>query len=214
MKKTIIALALAVTLSSQAQAAGQKHRHHDKITATTQSADPTKTNESEGVVAYSDTTSTDTSLVASDDNYTTTVTLDSDAEEAFNILEKLFSGGLGITMGILISLIVLLFLALPLIAIIAIVWLIVRNRNRRYQLAEKAVENGQQIPEELLQKQSADNDLWRRGVVHMATGLGLVALFHCLGADPLAGIGWLVAFYGAGQAFIGWKDKRDRGSEN
>ena len=65
-----------------------------------------------------------------------------------------------------------------------------------------------------IQKQSADNDLWRRGVVHMATGLGLVALFHCLGADPLAGIGWLVAFYGAGQAFIGWKDKRDRGSDN
>ena len=83
------------------------------------------------------------------------------------------------------------------------------NRNRRYQLAEKAMENGQQIPEELLKQRSVDSDLWKRGIKHIAVGLGLVALFYCLGADPLTGIGWLVAIYGAGQAFIGWKDKEN-----
>ena len=35
-----------------------------------------------------------------------------------------------------------------------------------------------------------------------------MAFFYCLGADPLTGIGWLVMFYGIGQAIIGYRDRK------
>lgn len=215
MKRSIIALALALTLSTTAQASGQKHRHHDDITATTTTVNDSSANEgSEGVVAYSDTTTVDTTTVATTGNGGYTIDIGGDDSQTINDifgwLTGLLGGGFGIVVAILAVVVVLLVLLGPIIAIIVIIWLIVRNRNRRYRLAEKAMENGQQIPEELLRQQAvAESDLWRRGIRHVALGLGLVALFYCLGADPLVGIGWLVAFYGGGQAFIGWRDRKE-----
>lgn len=213
MKQFLIALAMLLTLSATAPVAAQKHRHHPSVTAPVvgqknqvkDSADNAQKGSDE-VVAYSDTTSIDTAT-------TTTVVLESeddyDGDDDFGFLNDIFGGALSGTVAVVAIIMAFLFLIAPFIALVLIVWLLVRNRNRKYKLAEKAVESGQQIPQELLRTEQQSGDyLWRRGIRNAAVGLGLVAFFYCLGADPLAGIGWLVMFYGVGQAIIGYRDRK------
>ena len=228
MKKYLIALAMLLTLSTASPVAAQKHRHNPAITAnvtkqntvkadsatTLTPADKQSSTTSTGddaIVAYSDTTSNDSSTTVAN-NGTVTYTIDGDDEEVLTFLERLlgmFGGAFGGFLAVLIALLVFLFLLAPFIALAVIVWLLMRNRNRKYKLAEKAMETGQQIPPELLREEpKEDSDLWRNGIKRAALGLGLVAFFYCLGADPLTGIGWLVTFYGIGQAIIGYRDRK------
>lgn len=228
MKKYLIALAMLLTLSTAAPVAAQKHRHNPAITATVNNktvkqSSNTTDDGGEGIVAYSDTTSIDTTAATTS---TTTVGMDddysgsSDEDQFFSFISRLM-GILGGTFGgfvaVLATCLVFLFLAAPFIVLFLIVWLLLRNRNRKYRLVEKAMESGQQIPEELLHTEAQGNDyLWRRGIRNGALGLGLVVFFYCLGADPLTGIGWLVFCYGAGQAVIAKTTNRkdDDSSEN
>ena len=72
-----------------------------------------------------------------------------------------------------------------------------------YRLAEKAMESGRPIPDNLLKKDDFSNEaLWKKGVKNGCLGIGLVVCFYIIGANPLTGIGWLVFFYGLGQCII------------
>ena len=53
-----------------------------------------------------------------------------------------------------------------------------------------------------------DSDMWQRGVKNIFIGLGIAVLFYCFGFESLAGIGWLVAICGVGQAIIGKTTQR------
>ena len=44
--------------------------------------------------------------------------------------------------------------------------------------------------------------MWRRGIRNVSIGIGLMLFFWFLGAEPLVGIGGLVACLGAGQMFM------------
>ena len=79
------------------------------------------------------------------------------------------------------------------------------------------METGQPIPQEFIRtEQQTDDYLWKKGIKNTALGLGLVAFFYCLGADPLVGIGWLVALFGVGQAVIARTSasKRDKKTDD
>ena len=202
MKKYLIVLALALTLGTTTQAASQKHRHNPAITATTTVTPSVDNKEADqGIEAYSDTTSTSVDTLADNDTYLQVDAFpfdDSHLEFAEKMIERF--GGL---FAFLIVLLVFLFLAAPFIILALVLWLIFRNRNRRYKLAEKAMETGQPIPQEFIQaERQSDEILWKKGIKNAALGLGLVAFFYCLGANPLTGIGWLVALFGVGQAVI------------
>ena len=221
MKKYFIALALALTLGTTAQAASQKHRHNPAITATApvsttdeQQTDAPKTDE--GIEAYSDTTSAVIDSVADSGTYVSVDDMFPFDDEQLNFIEKMLNrfGGF---FAFLIILLVFLFLAAPFIVLALVLWLIFRNRNRRYKLAEKAMETGQPIPQEFIRtEQQSDEYLWKKGIKNAALGLGLVAFFYCLGADPLTGIGWLVALFGVGQAVIARTSasKRDKKTDD
>ena len=116
----------------------------------------------------------------------------------------MFGVGVGGTIvAILVILVMLLIAIAPFLVVIFIVYLVFKNRRQRYELAEKAMSSGQQIPQELVRtERQSDDYLWKKGIKNIFVGIGLAILFKCLGADPLTGIGWLVALYGVGQAVI------------
>ena len=201
MKRYLIIILLAGALLAPVTIQAQKHRHHPQV------VNPTSLpNDTAGIVAYSDTTSIDTagtSLPASVDD-------DFDDEDVYvdnfplNDLKDMFGVGVGGTIvAILIILVMLLIAIAPFLVVIFIVYLVFKNRRQRYELAEKAMSSGQQIPQELVRtERQSDDYLWKKGIKNIFVGIGLAILFKCLGADPLTGIGWLVALYGVGQAVI------------
>ena len=201
MKRYLIIILLAGALLAPVTIQAQKHRHHPQVVNPTSLPDDTA-----GIVAYSDTTSIDTagtSLPASVDN-------DFDDEDVYvdnfplNDLKDMFGVGVGGTIiAILVILVTLLIAIAPFLVVIFIVYLVFKNRRQRYELAEKAMSSGQQIPQELVRTdRQSDDYLWKKGIKNIFVGIGLAILFKCLGADPLTGIGWLVALYGVGQAVI------------
>ena len=201
MKRYLIIILLAGALLAPVTIQAQKHRHHPQVVNPTSLPDDTA-----GIVAYSDTTSIDTagtSLPASVDN-------DFDDEDVYvdnfplNDLKDMFGVGVGGTIvAILVILVTLLIAIAPFLVVIFIVYLVFKNRRQRYELAEKAMSSGQQIPQELVRtERQSDDYLWKKGIKNIFVGIGLAILFKCLGADPLTGIGWLVALYGVGQAVI------------
>lgn len=201
MKRYLIIILLAGALLAPVTIQAQKHRHHPQVVNPTSLPDDTA-----GIVAYSDTTSVDTagtSLPASVDN-------DFDDEDVYvdnfplNDLKDMFGVGVGGTIiAILVILVMLLIAIAPFLVVIFIVYLVFKNRRQRYELAEKAMSSGQQIPQELVRtERQSDDYLWKKGIKNIFVGIGLAILFKCLGADPLTGIGWLVALYGVGQAVI------------
>lgn len=224
MKKSLIAMLMLLTLTAGNEAMAQKHRHNPNVTLNVQ--DPTTGNkvvsvnvnaaddDTTGIVAYSDTTSTDTASVQY--NMPAPADWDSfDDEDMFNALKNIdHMGAWATVLAILAVLFVLLICLAPFIALILIIWLIVRNRNQRLKLAEKAMENGQPIPQEALSTPTAtDEDLKNKGLRNIFLGLGLVACGYFIIGDLLQGIGVILFFYGLGQAFIARSSNKKKEQE-
>ena len=205
---------MLLTLGTATEASGQKHRHHQNVTITTNSNDKTAAEDTTGLVAYSDTSSVDTAT-------TTPITIrhsnwDDDFDDnPLSALNNLVDVGVGGTLVAIFAIIfVLIICVAPLIAIIAIIWLLVKNRNQRLKLAEKAMETGQPIPQEALSAPTeTDSDLWTKGIRNLFLGLGLIACGHFFFGDLLQGIGVVMAFYGAGQAVISRTSKKKTDSD-
>ena len=210
MKKSLIAMMMFLTLATTAEASGQKHRHNPNVTANVNNSqngnNSSATNvtvgaDTLGIEAFSDTTSVDTSIVLPTNPSKIDWDDDDDFMNPFNALRNIGVGG---TLVAIFGILFILIIALaPLIAIIAIIWLLVRNRNQRIKLAEKAMENGQPIPQEALSAPADTDDyLWNKGIKNLFLGLGLIACGYFIIGDVLQGIGIVMAFYGAGQAII------------
>lgn len=109
--------------------------------------------------------------------------------------------------GILITLfsllLIFLFLAMPFIALIMVLRYIVRRHKDRVRLAEMAIEQGHPLTGRQMDFELRPRSyMWRKGVKNLSVGIGLIIFFLVLGAEPLAGIGALVACMGAGKMFI------------
>lgn len=201
MKRYLIIILLAGALLAPVTIQAQKHRHHPQVVNPTSLPDDTA-----GIVAYSDTTSIDTAgttLPASVDDNLDDEDLDVDDFSLFDLKDMFGIGVGGTILAIFIVLMTVLVALAPFLILAFIVYLIFKNRRQRYELAEKAMDSGQQIPQELVRTERQNDDyLWKKGIKNIFVGIGLAILFKCLGADPLTGIGWLVALYGVGQAVI------------
>ena len=201
MKRYLIIILLAGALLAPVTIQAQKHRHHPQVVNPTSLPDDTA-----GIVAYSDTTSIDTagtSLPASVDDNLDDEDSDVDDFSLFDLKDMFGIGVGGTILAIFIVLMTVLVALAPFLILAFIVYLIFKNRRQRYELAEKAMDSGQQIPQELVRTERQNDDyLWKKGIKNIFVGIGLAILFKCLGADPLTGIGWLVALYGVGQAVI------------
>ena len=206
MKKILLSFVAVMLLGSAVPMEAQRHRHTPRTAVVDDNKDDN------GIEAYSDTSSTaqpfDSTAYSSSndvDDINDSNRFDpsrfSDPFSWFAFLGT--SGFVGILITVLLIGVVLLFLFMPLIIVLLIIRYLVRRHNDRVRLAEKAMEQGQPLGESEmpLNKKSPDY-LWRCGVRNVSIGAGLALFFWFLGADPLVGIGLLVACLGLGQMFM------------
>lgn len=200
MKHYLIALAMMFALGGNAAGIKPQHRHHPTTTA----ADTTAQN---GIEAYSDTTSADLAG-AKDTVYTSNVCddefdIDSPAEE---FIKQLLGGTIGagaVIIAILVILAILLCALAPFIIVIAIIHYLIKQHNNRVTLAQKAMETGQPIPEDLKPDSPESPDYYKKkGIKNIAIGIGLAMMFSTWHAQMLAGVGLLIACWGVGQLVI------------
>lgn len=213
MKKEIIVMALAMSLGVFQQSLASSAPKH-RYTPSTQQVDKKVGNHSEndeGIDAFSDTTSVDTSSAVSAHNNPASYTSNNPSQfsldnydDPFDFLGTVFGKGVLLFVIILLGLIGLLTFLAPLIALFMIIRYLYRRNQDRMKLSAMALEKGIEIPESArpIDKQSNEY-LVKRGLRNAFLGAGLCAMFAIWGADFLAGIGALVLFYGAGQATIG-----------
>ena len=205
MKKILLSMAALLVLGSSVQVDAQRHRHTPRtenvVSASSAKKDDVSKSSSaskskdEGIEAFSDTSSVDTSssvvyngngAMNDSDSY------DSDSDTyPFAMFENIFASKFwGITIFVLII-------------VVLLIRFLVKRHNDQVRLAEMAMESGQPISDEQmpLSKKSPDY-MWRRGIRNVSIGIGLMLFFWFLGAEPLVGIGGLVACLGAGQMFM------------
>ncbi len=199
MKKYLIAIALMLSLGLNAEAASQKHRHGKQPTEMVDSAK--KTNDA--IEAFSDTTS---AADADDDEDYVTYHRDFSKEDAQALKDVLDGVGGFVEPWAIVSIvaIVIMFLIAPLLIILVIFYFVNKNRRERYKLAQMAIQNGQPIPNEILNeaKSPVINDDYQSGMRQMFIGVGL-AIFLGLVIGKLGiGIGALVFFVGLGKWYV------------
>ena len=205
MKKVLFTLALLLTLTVGVQAAGQKHRH----TPQQELADSAVKG---GVVAYSDTTSSDTTVRVSKGQVTVSTPMgtqswdyDVDDEDVGNVIHRAFSemrgkdlAGIILVLGVLL----IIFVLAPVLIIIALFYFISRNRKEKMRLAQMAVQQGQPIPDQLLDDRQQDVDVeYQKGMRQCFVGVGLMVFLGYAAGQVGFGIGALVFCIGLGKVF-------------
>jgi len=208
MKKVLFTLTLLLTLSMGLQAAGQKHRHtprNEQVDSTNQG----------GIEVFSDTTSADTATVTRKVTVTTrtspwsttSTTYDVDGDDLESIVGSLFSqmdgkdfAGMLFVLGVLF----ILFVLAPVLIIIALFYFINKNRKEKMRLAQMAMQQGQPIPDQLLNEQSTDiNDEYQKGLRQCFVGVGLMIFLGLTAGEVGFGIGALVFCIGLGKIVAG-----------
>ena len=181
---------MVLTLSMNAEAAAQKHRHSPR----TEQVDSSKSKK-DAIEAFSDTTAED----AEDDKYISyrrrTSYSGSDAEDVKQMFEGVSSMvGSGMIIGIVA--IVIIFLVAPLLIM----------------LAQMAIQNGQQIPEDILKEKQDDWDKndYQSGMRQIFLGVGLAIFLGIVAGKIGFGIGALVFFIGLGKVFIARRSDQPR----
>lgn len=231
MKKLMLLLSIAAMLAMPMtmDASAQSHRHtprtsanvtvnNNGVKATATIADNDTTT---GIVAYSDTTSAAADTDTADNDYQYSYdSHDDDIKELKDVMDSL-----GTAVFLPVIIVAIVFIVAPAIIIFIICYFLYKNRQQKLKLAEMAMKNGQPIPDSILgystKKQGnntgksniasmpTDDQLWRKGVMHVFVGIGLMFLLDAMMGSFGFSIGVLVTLYGAGQAFIAWTSNRN-----
>ena len=195
MKKTLIAMMMLLTLSMGVQAAGQKHRHTPR-----EQEELVDSTSKGGIDVFSDTTSVDTAV----NNYN-----DWDDDEG-DIVERKISHfidtmdskdflGAFVVLGVLL----ILFVLAPFVIIVAIFYFINKNRKDKMRIAEMAMQQGQPIPEQLLEDNNTVSDEYQKGLRQCFVGVGLMVFLGLTAGEVGFGIGALVFCIGLGKIVAG-----------
>ena len=183
MKKGLIALALLLTLGMSVPTLAQKHRHTPRGTELVDT-----TRNSTAIEAFSDTTSVDSSTTR-----TITYDWDSDDEDVNEAIDKIGklaesinSSGLAWLMwviAIIVAVLVFLLLLSPFIIVLLLIYFVNRNRKQKVQMAQMAMQNGQPIPDQLLENRPQEmvNDEYQKGLRQCFVGIGLAIFLFFIG---------------------------------
>ena len=214
-----------LALGMGAQASGQKHRH-------TPQQELTDSTSKDGVEVYSDTTSSDTTIRATKGHVTINTPMGSqswdydvdDDEDLGNILSNAFGGMRGkdiAGMFFVLCVLLIIFVLAPVFIIIALFYFINRNRKEKMRLAQMAMQQGQPIPDQLLNDKPANTDQeYQSGMRQCFVGVGLMIFLGYAAGTVGFGIGALVFCIGLGKVFASRtatrrdQDIRDLNSQN
>lgn len=205
MKKILVAIMAGLILSAAIPTMAQRHRHTPlaSVKVNTQTDKDGNTKNTTAIVAFSDTADVDTADADSafaDDDY---------MDDYVDPIESITKNAI-----MPIAIVFIMFCLAPVLIIGLIIYFIIKSRNQKIRLAELALKNGQPIPQNIAKKinQPSDQELWRKGVTKIFIGIGIVMFSIFVHSGMCTGIGFIVAFYGAGQAVIAWTTKKGIGA--
>jgi hypothetical protein len=192
MKQFMIAfmmmLAISITMMGQAspKKAALTNDKASNVTLTVQTAP-------------SDSASADS--VAQDDN--------NDISELKSLKAELHGLPFDNSEALLIPIVAIIFgCAVPVLIIFFIFWYRHKDKQAQYRLAEKALENGKDIPEGLFKEVQEPSNILAKGLKNSFLGLGLgIFLWALTGEFGLGCIGFMVMFMGIGQIVIHYTQK-------
>ena len=199
MRRILIAAMAGIIISSAIPTMAQRHRHTPTTTVTVTNHSNGKSVDTTAIVAFSDTTSQ-----ANDEDSVSVTTPVDDTMDKPSSLSDIMEDAL-----VPIVAIFCLFCLTPLICIGLPIYMVIKTRNQKMRIMEMAIKNGQPIPEGMIRRQSSEATLWSRGIQKIFLGLGIVLLGVFISSKSVMGIGFLVAFYGAGQALIAYTTKKN-----
>ena len=196
MKKVIMTMTMLLLLGTNVQMAAQKHRH----TPQQELVDSTS---KDAVEAFSDTTTTvATPAGAVDDDWTKEDDVDERIEK--HLTRVITSWDSKDALGVLLVLGVLLiiFVLAPVLIIVALFYFINKNRKEKMRLAQMAMQQGQPIPDQLLNEKPIDvDDEYQKGMRQCFVGVGLMIFLGYAAGEVGFGIGALVFCIGLGKVF-------------
>lgn len=203
MKQYLIALTLLFALNASAAGVQPRHRHHPQVEINNATSQTDSTLQDE-IEAFSDTTNT--SLAGAEDTVYTSNTYSDDESTIEELITGIVGGTIGVG-GVIIAVLIILALLLcalaPFILVALVIRYLIKRHNNNITLAEKAMETGQPIPEELKPLTPDSPDYYKRkGIKNIAIGVGLTLMFFVWDAKLLAGVGLLIACWGIGQVII------------
>jgi hypothetical protein len=199
MKTKIIVWMMLLTIGTAQSIMAQSHHkmQQQELVDSTSQAD--------ALESFSDTT--DTTWADNDTLSATTVSRHhrlggwSNGGETFhNIFDEFI---LGQEMGFVLLVLLILFVLAPVSILAVILFFVYKNRKQNRKLAQEAMQNGQQIPDQLLtDHRETDDEVWRKGIRQTFLGLGLLAFFIHVDSNMGVGIGILVTAIGLGKLVI------------
>lgn len=214
MKKTMLILSAAVAISAATPAMASRH-HAASPNATIKIQ---QTNNDDGtpagataIVAFSDTTDTDTAYVDTTGVTTAVITGSNNVPRAImDEFCKMMGGAV-----IPITAVLLIFFLAPVVVIALLVYYLLKSRRQKIQLAELAMRSGQPLPPDVLAEfgKQRHQVLWEKGLTKIFLGIGVVVLALFIDSNFFKGVGFLVAFYGAGQAAIAFTSKKKKDTD-
>lgn len=101
--------------------------------------------------------------------------------------------------------------SVPVLIVFFIFWYRHKDKQAQYRLAEKALENGKEIPEGLFKEVHETTNLYAKGVKNAFLGLGLgIFLWALTGNFGLGCIGFMIMFMGIGQIVIHYTQNKQK----
>ena len=208
MKKYLIALTLLLALGSNDPVAAQTQKsrqQHELVDSTRQHA---------GLEAFSDTTDAyEDSIIAASTNSHVSVDWDGeDAQEAFGGFMRQLKADDIAGMFFVLAVVLIVFVISPLVIFGLLLFFIFRNRKQKMKLAQMAMQNGQPIPDQLLNERQGTTDdkyAYQSGMRQLFLGIGLMIFLGFTIGKIGVGIGALVFFIGLGKVIIGRKSNND-----
>lgn len=194
MKNHIIAIAMLLTLGTgqTVMAQGQPPKDGHELVDTTMQ---------DSVEAFSDTTDVADSTVVSRHHR-----IGGYSATGNSIANDIF-GNIGIEgmkgMAFVLAILVIIFVIAPVVILAVLFFFIYKSRKQKMKLAQMAMQNGQPIPDQLLDEhRDSDDELRQKGIRQTFLGVGLLAFFGYVGSTLGIGIGILVTVIGLGKLAI------------
>ena len=197
-------MTMLLALGMGVQAASQKHRHTPQ--APTELVDSAN---KDAVEVYSDTTGTDTAVTHTRSHKGTVTintpwhshTYDVDDDDIGRWLNSIDHKDI-MGMFFVLCIILIIFVLAPVLIIIALFYFINKNRKQKMKLAQMAMQQGQPIPEQLLEEKPGNvDDEYQKGMRQCFVGVGLMVFLGYAAGNVGFGIGALVFCIGLGKVF-------------
>ena len=195
MKKVLMTMTMLLLLGTNVQVAAQKHRH----TPQQELVDSTS---KDAVEAFSDTTTVTTPAGAVDDDWTKEDDADERIEKHLSRIVTSWDSKDALGVLLVLGVLLIIFVLAPVLIIVALFYFINKNRKEKMRLAQMAMQQGQPIPDQLLNEKPIDvDDEYQKGMRQCFVGVGLMIFLGYAAGEVGFGIGALVFCIGLGKVF-------------